>query len=366
MKHLWYMLDLCLFFVGMVACDDSEKLENQIDFTSPYIIQDDSEDPIQHQRYLIYEKYGIPVFFNDTVSKSQIDIDRDGKPIFRYETLDLNWSFSSHNKDNIKYHVKYITDAKQQLQALNFIDVFLAEASRPMRPFAIFLPSSFEIEDINKKEITRPEFWSGFRVLVIPEVQALEEGESVIRDFSKQILRGMVKQKVKKNDAVVEQFRADAEKNKWYNKPWVADGNNGGLGCVWGVEHKGTYWGPREIVQEYKETSFGTFSTVDYYIMYGYQTNISTPEEFEAERTIILSQIGNFGFICGGAKDGDRILDDSYSSPKDTETDLDYFLDQILLLGSERFLAFYGNSSLVLKKYNILTDYIENVLGVEL
>lgn len=88
--YIYTMLGMLLLLA--VSCDNTEDvLENKIDFSSPYVINDDADDPIQHHRYLIYEKYGVPVFFNDTVSETFIGMGYDGKPIYRYETLDFNW-----------------------------------------------------------------------------------------------------------------------------------------------------------------------------------------------------------------------------------------------------------------------------------
>ena len=96
-----YYIILCLCALCVSSCGKEDVLENKIDFSSDYEIKDDPNNPIQHHKYLIYQKYGIPVFFNDTVSATVTGTNYDGKPIYRYETLDLNWSFSSHNKNKV-------------------------------------------------------------------------------------------------------------------------------------------------------------------------------------------------------------------------------------------------------------------------
>lgn len=121
MKYVHIIYSLFLLSVLLIACDDTEILENKIDFSSPYVIEDNPDDPIQHRRYLIFQKYGIPVFFNDTISKTFIYNDNDGKPVYRYETLDLNWSFSSHTNRAIQYTVDYYTDPELQMKGLEFI-----------------------------------------------------------------------------------------------------------------------------------------------------------------------------------------------------------------------------------------------------
>lgn len=353
MKYRYIIYSFCLLSVLWTACSDTETLENKIDFSSPYVISDDPNDPVQHHRYQIYQEYGVPVFFNDTVSQTYIGTDYDGEPIYRYETLDLNWSFSSHNKKNVTYTVEYCTDTEDQLKALEFVDVFLANTSKPMRPFSIFLPTSLEIKENDKNTVETPEYWSGFRTLVIPNVQSVESEN--ISAFSAQIRRSMVKDKTMGASDIVEKFGEVSDKNKYYDKPWVNDGSNGGLGCQWGVPHEKTWWKPSELYEE--------FASLEY-PYYSWQTHVETAEEFEAERANIFQQIGAFGFICGQLADRKQL--EHLRSPQKITEDMEYYLDVMFELGEETFMERYGASPLVVKKYTILANYINNVLEVEL
>lgn len=343
-----YYIILCLCALCVSSCGKEDVLENKIDFSSDYEIKDDPSDPIQHHKYLIYQKYGIPVFFNDTVSATVTGTNYDGKPIYRYETLDLNWSFSSHNNNKVSYEYEYIKDTDKQEKALEFVEAFLQRASKPMRPFSIFLPETLVIK--SDKGTETPEYYSGFRTLIVPNVQDLTEEE--IPEFSDNILRSMVRAKVLQAEAVVNSFSEVSSTNKYYNKPWVISGNNGGLGCQWGVAHKGSYWKPEILFDE---------DTMKKYIATYWSTNVNNEEEFIAERTLIFQQIGQYGFISGNTKD--KIS--QTTSPSNASEDLEYYLDTMLEIGSATFLERYGASPLVLKKYNILADYIKGELGVE-
>ena len=90
---------LWLFALGfLAACSDSEDtLSNSIDFSSPYELKDNPDSPVDHERYLIYKEYGVPVFFNDTVGNVVTGKDLQGNDIVKTETIDLNWSFQSHD-----------------------------------------------------------------------------------------------------------------------------------------------------------------------------------------------------------------------------------------------------------------------------
>ena len=340
-KHLYFILCLAVSF--LTACSSEDELTNMINFDSPYVIKDNPSDPIQHRRYQIYEKYGVSVFFNDTLSQKYVGERNDGSKIYQYETLDFNWNFSSHNKDNVTYRPEYLESIEDMEKGLNFAEAFLNEASKAMRPFSLFLPKTFTIEE--KGRFSTPEFWSGFRTLVIPAIQSIQE-ESV-KAFSHDILLSMVKDKVKNNSTFVAAF-GEISKQK-YGKPWVLENNNGGLGCQWGVEHVGTYWKPSELYED------GMYQI---YLM-DPSTNVSSEEEFNAERSVVFSQIGQFGFISG-----DSYLD-HLMSPKNVNEDLTCYLDTMLSIGSKLFLERYGKSTLVLKKYNMLANYINHELGID-
>ena len=97
------------------------------------------------------------------------------------------------------------------------------------------------------------------------------------------------------------------------------------------------------------------------YLSVYWSTKVTTEEEYIAERTLIFEQIGQFGFISGNVKDKMSQV----NSPSDASEDLEYYLDTMLSIGSETFLQRYGASSMVMKKYNILANYITGELGVE-
>lgn len=338
-----YIIALSALLPALMSCSKEEPIQPSIDFSSPYVIKDDPSDPIQHHRYEIYSQYGVPVFFHDTIASTYIGEDSWGDAIYRYETLDFNWNFSSHNGASVKYIYEYIEDAPTQELALEFVDEFLKQAPEPMRPFSIFLPKTFSIR--SNSGTSEPEFWGGFRTLVIPGVDAIDKNH--IPEFTEEVLMSMVKDKVLNNDDLVEEFGEVSEKNKYYGKQWVVD-----LKCKWGVEHLGTFWNPSALWEP---------GQAEYYVMYSFQTFVYSVEEFNAERDLIFRQIGQFGFINGDDKNRMGYL----MSPSKVSEDLSYYVDQMLELGAEEFEKRYCASPLVEQKYKIISDFINNELGVK-
>lgn len=344
---LFRQVPLFLLSCLLIASCSEDALEPSIDFTSPYALTDNPSDAVRHACYEIYEQYGVPVFFNDTVASYSAGTDHYGNALTRYETLDLNWNFQSHDRGKVVYRFDYIREPADQLQALGFARRFLGRASKKMRPFSMMLADSLHVGS------STPVYHSGFRTLVMTQLGGMTDEQ--MDSCATAILQGMVLDRVKLNTDLVARFGAVSDKEKYYNRPWVTDGQNGGLGCQWGVEHKGTYWRPQDLWAE---------GIADKYILYNMYTFVMTPEEFEAERALIFREIGRFGFICG-SRSYDSMMAHLYS-PDNINEDLEYFVQQMLLLGRTEFMARYGESALVKRKFNILAEYIEGELGVAL
>ena len=110
----------------MIACSKESTLESRINLDELYVIQDDPDDPVKHRIYEIYETYGIPVYFNDTIGRIFLKTDVHGQPVYQYEKLDLAWGYDSYKK--LEYHYQYITDPEKQLEVLTWIGQYLRDA----------------------------------------------------------------------------------------------------------------------------------------------------------------------------------------------------------------------------------------------
>lgn len=344
--HILHSVLTLLAVVSLAACTE-DPLVASIDFASPYALTDDPSDPVRHACFEIYEKYGVPVFFNDTIASYPNGTDQMGNALTRYETLDLNWNFQSHDRGKVVYRFDYTLGQEAQLQSLSFAHQFLARASRKMRPFSMMLADSIHVG------AKTPIYHNGFRTLVMTQLQGLTPEQ--IDSCATAILQSMVLDRVKLNTELVARFGAVSDKEKYYGRPWVIDGSNGGLGCQWGVEHRGTYWRPQDLWAE---------GIAERYVVYAMYTNVTTTEEFEAERALIFREIGRYGFICGSRSYTDMMA--HLYSPDNINEDLEYYVQQMLLLGRSGFMERYGESALVKRKFNILAEYIEGDLGVAL
>lgn len=338
------------------ACSEEELTGNLVDYSTPYVLTDNPDDPVAHRRYLIYEKYQVPVYFRDTLTSTYVGLDIYGDSIFRYETLDLNWDFTSHTAKDVEYRHHYITDAEKQMEALDFVDTYLSLVSDKMRPFCILLTDTTEV--ITAQSTEKPEFIVNFRVLVLSQMlkaegeepedpEQPEEGNDTAR--VDEIIRSMVWGRVQADERVKAKFGSISSKENWYDRPWKPDPNNpnnNNLGCSY--EYTGDSW-----ILGY-DFLYDDEQIPDIMSYYGW-----TAEEYEIVRDELYKDIGQFGFICGA-----KYV--STSGSPDADYDLEYYVNKILELGHEEFMDRYGMSPLVVEKYNILYDFIAGDLGVDL
>ena len=351
MKHIFQYLCLLLALPLFAACSDEDDLTAQIDFTSPYLIEDDPNDPVQHEVYLLFKEYDVPVYFNDTIQTRRTGTDLQGRPVIQTETIDLNWNFQSHDANSVKYTFDYLTTQDEKLRALEFARKYLSLASKKMRPFCILLVDT--LYTTKGGATSKPDYFTNFRTLVVTQTLDLTEEQRAER--ANGILRNEVLARIKLNDNLMERFGAVSSRDKFYGRPWVNDGINGGLGCKWTIKHEGTFWRPQELWND---------GILEEYIMWSMYTHVNNEEQFVAERTSIISQIGKYGFICGDTDNKDLLA--HLKSPANVSQDLTFYVTTMLNLGRTEFMARYGGATMVKKKFEILYDYISNELGVNL
>lgn len=358
MKKILYALAICGLLVG---CGEDE-LTNSIDFSSPYVITDNPSDPIQHRCYEIYQKYGVSVFFNDTIQTTLTGSDHKGNPIYQYETLDLNWDFTSHDGRTVTYKYDYLTRQEDKENALRFVDSYLSVASKSMRPFSILLTDTIRkvtSSEVNVKNV----YLSNFRLLAMARLRSYTDTQ--IDSLSHAIIRNTVTEKIKLNTTLTARFWEISSKSNWYGLTWIGSEGLGVTSEYFQDGNKNPGLSPNHIWDDDAyENSCESYQLSKYNVQYGGWTE----EKFEAAREEIISTIGQFGFISGA----DDVTSGSTTaamghlkSPSKSE-DLNFYIETILELSESEFKARYGGSSLVMKKYNILATYITETLEIDL
>jgi len=332
MKNIIYLL-LAFLILG---CEKEDKLTPKIELENLYGIQDDPSDPIKHRVFEIYKKYGVPVYFNDTIGRIFLKNDVNGNAVYRYETLDLAWNYSSY--DGVTYEYEYMTDPEEQTKALDIIEAYLELVPKALYPFNFFVTESAKTLDVNDKEniYTDGSFANRYRTVFMAGNWVSEEQ---IASQPEAMKLGILKSKIMNYRSLLTEFNEVSHKS-WYYQIWHDLDPN--IQTVMGkyswcfdpVALDDNWWGLDPWYQ------------------------LSSDEIVEI-RALVRSIIGNFGFVYGH-------IGGTACAPATTDEDLETFITEVLRWSRKEFEELWGACPLVMAKYEILYDVITNKIGVEL
>ena len=372
MKKLLYILLLSSI---MCACGDEEgMLEPQMQFENLYTIVDDPDDAIKHRVYEIYEKYDVPVYFNDTIGKILVKTDVNGNPYYRDETLDLAWNFNSYDK-NVTYEYTYCIDPVEQQNMLDAIVYYLENSAKTLYPYAFFVCRNVSTVDKKTDKVTK---WEGkynlnnFRTITL--MTENWSSEDNIEDVMTEMKRSYVINKISNFTAEMETFRSTSSAN-WYGIRWFeAD--------VWEVpsmidtsrvvittgEYTCYYTSINGISME--EAGFGNGELADGTIMDAL-FNDKYPEDLTDEQKQIISNAGHYltgtlGFISYGTIIRGNKAKQITLTPIDASEDLQDFVSKVLTTPYAEFRDEWGNYPRVMDKYKLLYRLISEELDIEL
>lgn len=340
MRNVIYILLIVL----ISGCQKEDALKPNLEYDHLYVIEDDPSDPVKHRVYEIYKQYDVPVYFNDTIGKIFMKNNIHGNPVYRYETLDLGWSFTSYS--NTKYHYEYMIEAEERMKALDIIENYLKLASKALYPYNFFVVKSASTEDTQGgiKNYKAGDFVINFRSLLMTGDWVSSGVEGLPADMR----REMVKNKIMNYKDLLSAFN-NTSKAEWYDVSYKSLNPN----------HFDALVVPNEFEWKYE-----TMAPPEYYFGPGcFETNWWGAKEFTLEglenfRAAVRLKIGLWGFVSSGYTGG--------STPIDTEHDLTAYISEMLNYSREEFGELWGASPLVMKKYDILYEIVANELGVEL
>ena len=308
------MLLACL----LLACQKEDGITPGTGFENLYTIQDDPNDSIQHKRYELYTTYGVPVFFNDTIGKVFVKTDVNGDSVFRYETLDLNWAFSGTNSGSVTYQVTQLSSA-----------------------------------GVEQKEII-----SRYRNLMFSWINQINEEDMLEKAAGYR--NEIVKLKVQNYSDELNAFNNMLDESL-YDKNWGEFYPDERI-PYWRSSASLQIWFPWPLVEEWEQDS----SYRKEMMTYGNVTNpnwpegVWTDEEFDNYALYCRGLVGTLGFVSYDPGYGSRF------TPRNTDVDLELYLEEMMKYPRKQFLERWESSPLVIKKYEILYAIIRDELGVEL
>ena len=99
------IIGICLLGLAFfTACsNDDEDLTPSYADRNWYKLED-SDEAADHAFYVLYQTYGIPIFYNDTIGKEERGLSREGEEIVHYEVIDIDYWITSRTANYVVYN----------------------------------------------------------------------------------------------------------------------------------------------------------------------------------------------------------------------------------------------------------------------
>ena len=358
--------------MALTSCQKEDELGNIIDTSSPYVLDylADSTDEIDQRRYQIFKTYGVPVFLNDVITEEVVGIDYKGDPIYKRETLDISWDFNSDPNTSYDFTYLITEDADEVTKveeianthlALDYVETYLSMAGKT-KPFSILLLKNLVLDGSIR------EYYKSFRTLYIGNACNYPD-EADMRMKSGEIINASVFPLVNQDEELLAEFETFSDEKHYYNKQWQRD-----FGETFSAELNAlTSVNLGLKLSNAFDESFVNSLVNHQFLYYVAYYNMSMPgitkdaalnlygnaSNVQAAVKELVSMAAKYGFI-GGGWSTELIYTPTLSK------DVEAYVKIILQLGAGGFEERYGEYPLVMQKFNVLRDYIENELGVSL
>ena len=346
-RFVLYLLLTCF----VVACQKEDHIDPRIGYENLYVILDNPNDSIQHKRYELYQTYRVPIFFNDTIGKVFVKMDLNGDSVFRYELLDLNWTFDGNNSGSVTYHVTRLSNPALQMKALRFAEIYLANSQAALYPYAIWLTEKFY--ELSSEGVVEKKMISRYRNLMFSWIEKMKETEML--QTASSYRKEVVKLKVQNYTDQLNAFYKLTDE-KYY-------------GVIWSTLYPDfipaydmlIYDFTRALREDWESnTSYRSdLKTYGNYMNPDFPQGEWNDEQVDAYFEYVRGMVGAYGFVS-------YHLGDHYYTPKDIDMDLELYLEEAMKYSRKEFLERWESSPLVIKKYEVLYTIIKEELGVEL
>lgn len=138
MKKIYLFMVMALAVSFFSACsDDEDTIPSHADYNK--FAPADADQSVEAKiRRDFKEQTNSYLIFNDTLSKEKTGEDMYGNPVYKVETLDINFALVGSGNSYI-YTYDYIKDDAEKQKAANFVATHLARKLGGMMPFSILL-----------------------------------------------------------------------------------------------------------------------------------------------------------------------------------------------------------------------------------
>ncbi|SDL66333.1 hypothetical protein SAMN04487898_12260 [Pedobacter sp. ok626] len=144
---LYIILSLVLA-VLFTSCKKETTLEPSLLDKNFLSVQDNPSDPVDHEIYNIYIKYGVPIFYNDTVIREQ-RFDASGKSFMYYETLAVNYALTGTTSAGTVAPLPDYYKIPAAKTSLMPLILFIRDEVISKLPKGIYVPSILLLDSLN-------------------------------------------------------------------------------------------------------------------------------------------------------------------------------------------------------------------------
>lgn len=167
MNRILYIFGLVLLFVSCAKEDDLTPSGKDKDW---FVIEDDSDAPVDKAIYAFYTKWQVPVFYNDTLGFEERE---DG--IF-YKILDINYQINRPSGEVFSKEYSLVRDEESLLAGVRFLDQYLY----PRMPDVFHQTSILLLDSLYEVQYGYPklpllEVYQGMETLAIANVTAIPD-----------------------------------------------------------------------------------------------------------------------------------------------------------------------------------------------
>lgn len=199
-KYLYMLLSATLVLGSLSACGDDKAepsaLEENI-FLNPY----GATAADQQLQQAFFQQTGIYVLFNDTLYKKQTSVNPDGTPYYDTKTINIQWALNGtqNGVDMQNFAFDYLTTDVDKREAVDFVKNSVLPSLGPaMRPYSFLLVNAIRYNAYSYGSLvpSTADVYSGWRCLAI-NVNGIAELNDTQKNAKRiSILKSLVSNKI--------------------------------------------------------------------------------------------------------------------------------------------------------------------------
>ena len=150
-------------------------------------LEDNVDDPIDHQRYLIFKETGIPIYYNDTIGNEIRYSLATGKEYMHYEVLQVFYIPGSVTPGVKTANYQLIKNREDVKLVLDYLQLEIL----PQIPSEIYVPSILLVDSLTSSSGSLT--YKGFNTIVVSEVSEFANMDEVAKkEYRGAVLRSLV------------------------------------------------------------------------------------------------------------------------------------------------------------------------------